>query len=241
MKKIWKSNYRQRQDLQEAKDRSRGALKTTTTLFSARTSHIKILAAYSPGQAIYDEDENYDGESSSPESSNLLSTSVKSIRGQSHPFQRSLQVLERLTEVISQSRAEAPGAPEDSSTRTHGTPGETIDENGPLHHPDAEVEGGVSGKCRVSLNMVRLLTGFDGNDAMGRPVGMTPGQDVETEVIEGCFSVSERCRFILSISDNSPMVRDPHTGYPLVPDQQRFNGKGEIDKVSPSVYEIIDV
>ena len=37
----------------------------------------------------------------------------------------------------------------------------------------------VPGKCRVSFDMIRLLAGPDGIDAMGRPVGVNLGQDME--------------------------------------------------------------
>ena len=37
--------------------------------------------------------------------------------------------------------------------------------------------------------MVRLLTGADGRDAMGRPVGIKPGQDIEAAVLGGCEQV----------------------------------------------------
>lgn len=33
--------------------------------------------------------------------------------------------------------------------------------------------------------MIRLLTGPDGNDAWGRPIGVGPGEDVEATVLGG--------------------------------------------------------
>lgn len=40
-------------------------------------------------------------------------------------------------------------------------------------------------RCRVGFGMMRLLTGPDGNDAEGTPVGVRPGEDVEAAVLGG--------------------------------------------------------
>ncbi|CAM9653733.1 unnamed protein product [Ectocarpus fasciculatus] len=42
---------------------------------------------------------------------------------------------------------------------------------------------GGAAKCRVGFDVIRLLTGPDGYDAWGRPVGVEPGEDVETAVL----------------------------------------------------------
>ena len=38
-------------------------------------------------------------------------------------------------------------------------------------------------RCRVGFDMIRLMTGPDGNDAGGRPVGVRPGEDVKAAVL----------------------------------------------------------
>lgn len=40
-------------------------------------------------------------------------------------------------------------------------------------------------RCRVGFDMIRLLMGPDGNDALGRSVGVGPGEDVEAVVLGG--------------------------------------------------------
>ncbi|CAM9925137.1 unnamed protein product, partial [Ectocarpus sp. 13 AM-2016] len=48
--------------------------------------------------------------------------------------------------------------------------------------PSSSLPGGAA-KCRVGFGMIRSLTGPDGNDAGGRPVGVKPGEDMETTVL----------------------------------------------------------
>ncbi|CAM9852836.1 unnamed protein product [Scytosiphon promiscuus] len=47
-------------------------------------------------------------------------------------------------------------------------------------------------RCRVGFDMVSLLTGPDGEDAGGTPVGVRPGEDVESAVLGGCGSQVSR-------------------------------------------------
>ncbi|CAN0273364.1 unnamed protein product, partial [Ectocarpus sp. 12 AP-2014] len=77
-----------------------------------------------------------------------------------------------------QSAAAAATAP--SANDGEGGAGEGGREGGET--PTSSLLGGAA-KCRVGFGMIRLLTGPDGNDAGGRPVGVKPGEDVETTVL----------------------------------------------------------
>lgn len=44
-------------------------------------------------------------------------------------------------------------------------------------------------RCRVGFDLIDLLTGADGCDAMGKPVGVSPGQDLGAALLDGCAKV----------------------------------------------------
>ncbi|CBN77133.1 hypothetical protein Esi_0036_0098 [Ectocarpus siliculosus] len=68
-----------------------------------------------------------------------------------------------------------------SANDGEGGGGEGGREGGETSSPSS-LPGGAA-KCRVGFGMIRLLTGPEGNDAGGRPVGVKPGEDVETAVL----------------------------------------------------------
>lgn len=114
------------------------------------------------------------------------------------PFQQALRALERLTAAAGKPHngvlaaiSSSSGVPGQSTCRTGaaGTEGGDIvgrwEEGGEASA--AAISSGVE-RCRVGFDMIRLLTGTDGRDARGRPVGMSPGEDVEAAVLSGSRS-----------------------------------------------------
>lgn len=112
---------------------------------------------------------------------------------QTRPYVQALQALERLTAESGAQHHAAESADSSAQSSTHHPPSAfgTGDDDyatsygkegppGPSTSSDT-----VPGKCRVSFDMVRLLAGPDGIDAMGRPVGVSPGQDMEAAVLSG--------------------------------------------------------
>lgn len=105
---------------------------------------------------------------------------------------QALQALERLTaESAAQHHASGSAdfsAPSASPTGHDGDDDDDGDatlceKEGPPSRTSTDAP--VPRKCRVSFDIVRLLTGPEGMDAMGRPVGVLPGEDIEAAVLGG--------------------------------------------------------
>lgn len=106
---------------------------------------------------------------------------------------QALQALERLTAEPAAEHHAPESADSSARSSTHHPPSAsgTRDDDyatsykkeGPPS-PTASSDA-VPGKCRVSFDMVRLLAGPDGIDAMGRPAGVSPGHDMEAVVLSG--------------------------------------------------------
>eukprot|EP00903_Cladosiphon_okamuranus_P008959 g8573.t1 len=145
-------------------------------------------------------------------------------RSRSRPFQQALQALSRLTaaagkphdgvstavysfsslssvttgcggigrEVAQTKAALVPRRP--SAPSTDGSSNNRRGELGGRGGGDLSSPTGE--RCRVDFDMIRLLTGPDGNDAGGRPVGVRPGDDVKAAVLSG--SHSQMSRWVMS-------------------------------------------
>lgn len=103
------------------------------------------------------------------------------------PFKRALQALHRATASIGQPHRGVSFALNMTLPAISGTEkDQSKNRKGKTKRPDT---GAASERCRVGLDMVRLLAGPDGRDAMGRVVGVVQGQDVEAAVLGGCSQV----------------------------------------------------
>lgn len=104
-----------------------------------------------------------------------------------------MQALERLTTADGNPQTRASVAVTTSFSKklysSCGTVGKGSGKPGKLaRSAGSSVEG--SKRCRVGFDIIRLLVGPDGSDAMGRPVGVAPGGNVEDTVLSGCHQVS---------------------------------------------------
>lgn len=106
---------------------------------------------------------------------------------ETRPFKRALQALHRATASIGQPHRGVSFALNMTLPAISGTEKDrSKTRKGEKQRPDT---GAASERCRVGLDMVRLLAGPDGRDATGRVVGVVPGQDVEAAVLGGCSQV----------------------------------------------------
>lgn len=136
-------------------------------------------------------------------------------RSSPRPFQQALQALNRLTAAAGKphdgvSTAVSSFSSLSSVTTGCGRIGSEVAQARAAHVPrrpsTPSTDGSSSGRrgsvtagggggggssssagerCRVGFDIIRLLTGPDGNDAGGRPVGVRPGEDVKAAVLNG--------------------------------------------------------
>lgn len=134
-------------------------------------------------------DDDDDNSSSSPRQ--LAANKPATNEGDGHqvrPYMQALQALERLTaEPTAQHHASESATPtgddDDNDDDENDDDATLCEKEGPPSPTSSSAP--VPGKCRVSFDMVRLLAGPDGMDAMGRPVGVLPGEDIEAAVLGG--------------------------------------------------------
>lgn len=145
-------------------------------------------------------------------------------RSSPRPFQQALQALNRLTAAAGKPHDGVATAVSSFSSRSPGITccervgrelGHTNRAHGSSRGRRGSLGGGEGGgarssfsageRFRVGFDIIRLLTGPDGNDGSGRPTGVRPGEDVKAAVLSG--GRSQVCAHFVRVEGSIAVAR----------------------------------